>query len=359
MLKTTTRFNPSGYKNVSSFIDRHGQRRWRYRKSGFNSPLGTEYDSPEFLYRLGSAQRGLRPSDIPAGDGARPRGVPALRPVSGSVAEALRRWVSKPERKRHTGPSRMMTERAVQVLADALGNTLMADLSVSDIQAFMSSNAHRPTIANRCLGALRAALEDMVADGRIAANAAASVRRIEAETASYRTWGEADISAYLAYHKQGTVAHLALMLMLYTGANRRTAVGLGPHNLTADRFRYVRHQSSGATHLTAVDIPLHPDLREALRHAPAEVDTFLETALGTQRRASGLGNAMRDWCDQAGIGNCTSFGLRYACRRRLIEAGATEQEIAAVLGYSDTTTPHEAKGMGHRPALAGIMSEVA
>lgn len=359
MLKNTTRHNPSGHKNVSSFIDRHGQRRWRYRKSGFNSPLGTEYDSPEFLYRLGLAQQGLRSSDMSAGNRSTVEVAPAVGFLSGSVSEALRRWASRPERKRLTNRTRLATERAVEIVADALGCIPLAGLRVDDITAFMSANVHRPTTANRCLGVLRGALEDMVAEGKLTANPATSVPRILTTSKPYHTWEEADISAYLSHHKQGSVAYLALMLMLYTGGGRQAAVEFGPHNLTADRFRYVRHQTSGATQLTEVDIPLHSELREALRFAPAETDTFLATVLGTQRDAAGLGSAMRVWCDEAGISECTSFGLRYACRRRLIEAGATEQEIAAVLGYSDITMPHDAKGMGHRPALADIMSEAA
>ncbi|WP_414896537.1 tyrosine-type recombinase/integrase [Rhodovulum sp. YEN HP10] len=45
------------------------------------------------------------------------------------------------------------------------------------------------------------------------------------------------------------------------------------------------------------------------------------------------GNAMRKWCDEAGLDVCTSHGLRKACARRLAEAGATPHEIAAVTGH--------------------------
>jgi len=44
--------NPIGYEYVSSYLDRHGQRRWRYRKAGRTFQLGTEYGTPEFHDRL-------------------------------------------------------------------------------------------------------------------------------------------------------------------------------------------------------------------------------------------------------------------------------------------------------------------
>jgi integrase len=43
---------------------------------------------------------------------------------------------------------------------------------------------------------------------------------------------------------------------------------------------------------------------------------------------------MRSWCDAAGLPECTSHGLRKACARRLAEAGATPNEIAAITGHA-------------------------
>jgi integrase len=42
---------------------------------------------------------------------------------------------------------------------------------------------------------------------------------------------------------------------------------------------------------------------------------------------------MREWCDKAGLKQCSAHGLRKACARRLAEAGATGHEIIAVTGH--------------------------
>ena len=42
---------------------------------------------------------------------------------------------------------------------------------------------------------------------------------------------------------------------------------------------------------------------------------------------------MREWCDLAGLAECSAHGLRKACARRLAEAGATAHEIMAVTGH--------------------------
>src|SRR5262245_46493664 len=44
---------------------------------------------------------------------------------------------------------------------------------------------------------------------------------------------------------------------------------------------------------------------------------------------------MRDRCDEAGLAQCTSHGLRKGCARRLAEAGASVHQIAAVTGHTD------------------------
>ena len=42
---------------------------------------------------------------------------------------------------------------------------------------------------------------------------------------------------------------------------------------------------------------------------------------------------MRGWCDIVALPDCSSHGLRKACARRLIEAGATPHEMMAVTGH--------------------------
>jgi integrase len=42
---------------------------------------------------------------------------------------------------------------------------------------------------------------------------------------------------------------------------------------------------------------------------------------------------MREWCDAAGLPECTSHGMRKAIARRLAEAGATPHMIGAITGH--------------------------
>lgn len=126
---------------------------------------------------------------------------------------------------------------------------------------------------------------------------------------------------------------------------------LGPVNVRGGRIRYSRQKMKTRDGIL-VDMPIHPYLKTVLDALPEGQTTFLQTTHGKARSANGMGTAMRTWCDAAGIPQCTSHGLRKACERRLGEAGMKEQEIAAVLGFVNTTTPHLRLGMGNRRELA-------
>ena len=92
------------------------------------------------------------------------------------------------------------------------------------------------------------------------------------------------------------------------------------------RLEY-RCQKTAKTIGVLAGIPAHPDPANCLSDRP-----FLATAYGKSRSPDGLGNLMRDWCDKAGLSECSAHGLRKACVRRLAEAGAAAHEIMANTG---------------------------
>jgi hypothetical protein len=89
--------------------------------------------------------------------------------------------------------------------------------------------------------------------------------------------------------------------------------------------------SSGFT----LECPVHPKLAEAIKAVPSAHLTFIVTEHGKPFTAAGFGNWMRHRCNEAGLPQCTSHGLRKGLGRRLAEAQATERQIASILGHSD------------------------
>jgi integrase len=219
------------------------------------------------------------------------------------------------------------------------------------IKDMMAAKAETPNAANHVLRILRFLLDDAFEAGLIPHNVARDVKKFAVPTDGYHIWTEEEITAFYAVHPPGTVPHTCMTLMLYTGAARKDAVKMGWANVCGGRIIYSR-QAAKTCREVVVDIPIHSVLAACLELVPPDFEFFLQSVHGTAHTPGTLGNYMREWCDAAGIPHCSSHGLRKACERRLGEAGMREQEIAAVLGYVDTTTPHMRLGMGVRSELA-------
>jgi integrase len=64
------------------------------------------------------------------------------------------------------------------------------------------------------------------------------------------------------------------------------------------------------------------------------VKTLLVTNFGKPFTEAGFGNWMRERCDEAGLPDCSSHGLRKAIARRMAEAGMSPHQIQAITGHT-------------------------
>ena len=86
-----------------------------------------------------------------------------------------------------------------------------------------------------------------------------------------------------------------------------------------------------------VSILITPDLAKALDTAPSKGMHYVETSFGKAYTDKGFGAAVKRWVTEAGLPDTLSLhGLRKADGVRMAESGASENEIAAKLGHSDT-----------------------
>lgn len=310
------------FPGASPYTDRHGTRRWRFRRKRFSAELGTDYGSDDFVRRYEAALAGLRETGQVGRERSRP----------GSLAALVASWKRSP-RYRAWEPS---TRRAYGDVAERLreqhGAKLVAHLETRHVAALMAERADHPTAANRVRKVLGMLLDHAIELGWVQHNPARAARAYKIKGEGYHTWSEDEIARFYAVHPPGTTEHLAMTLVLYTGAARVDAVALGWANVRCGRIRYRRRKTRN--HAGAeIDIPVHPELASVLNELPRDAFTFLQTSAGASRSPNGLGNLIRTACDAAGLSGCSAHGLRKACARRLAEAGATPHEIAAVTGH--------------------------
>lgn len=80
-------------------------------------------------------------------------------------------------------------------------------------------------------------------------------------------------------------------------------------------------------------IPVHHALAAVIAASPCGNLAFLVPVPDAPFSSAGFGNLFREWCDAAGLPQCSAPGLRRAACRRLAELGCTAPQISAISGH--------------------------
>lgn len=309
------------YPHAKPYSDRHGKCRWRYRCKRFTAELGTAYGSDDFERRYQDAVN-LQKAKVGAG-------APRTKP--GTLDDLVAQFY------RLHFPNVQETTRAdyravIEPLRLEHGRKQVAHLKVRHVMAIKAKLADTPQQANKTLKRLSQLLDLAVKLEWRTDNPVKGVDHFKTDSTGFHTWDEGEIARFYEVHPLGSPAHLAMTLMLYTGAAKVDAVKLGKASVKDGRIVYRRQKTRKNPGGIEVNIPIHPDLAQALA-LTRDRFTFLETAHGKARSRKGLGTSMRKWCDKAGLPLCSSHGLRKAICRRIAEAEGTPHEIMSVSGH--------------------------
>ncbi|MHA7777229.1 tyrosine-type recombinase/integrase [Roseibium sp. M-1] len=222
----------------------------------------------------------------------------------------------------------------------AVGHHPFQKLRKSDVEASQMKRRETPAAADKLVKYLKALFNwalndlDLMARFPLPRNPAEGVSKIS-RSDGFHTWSASEIATFREHYPLGTTARLAFELLYNLGIRRSDLVQLGPGNLDGDTIKLVPQKGSKNELLV---LPIAKALAEALRHDPQDQETFLMTEYGKPFSSNGFGNKMRDWCDTAGLKQCSSHGLRKSAATVLAEAGATEYQLMAVFGWSDSKT---------------------
>ncbi|WP_299821328.1 tyrosine-type recombinase/integrase [uncultured Jannaschia sp.] len=310
------------FPGATPYTDRHGTRRWRFRKGGFSAELGKDYGSDDFAARYEAAMQGEKTRGL----------IGAERTVPLSFDALVASYYQSKEWLGLGDTTRRSYRGVIEAMRVEHGRKRIAGLKRRHVKALMAEKAETPAAANNRLKRLRQLLDHALDLEWIETNPARGVKMYELPQGGFHTWDEGEIVRFLDVHAPGTLAHRAMMLMLYTGASRKDACALGWGNIRGHRLIYRRGKTVKRTGIV-IDIPLHPDLVPVLDACPSDAFTFLQTRQGASRSPGGLGKEMRKWCDAADLPDCASHGLRKGIARRMAELGLSGPQIIAVTGH--------------------------
>ena len=301
------------------YDDRHGRERIYFRRKGYKDvALSGPLFSDEFWKSYQKAMNGPRPA------------IGAGRNKPGSMNEVIVAYYKSADFK-NLKPSTKSTYRGIiERFRKEHGEKAASRLQPRHIRQMMREKSDTPSAANNFLRILHLLMRQAIELELREDDPTQFVRKIKIKTAGFKSWQETDIEDYVKAHPAGTKAHLALMLLLYTGLRRSDVVRVGPQHIR-DGILTIKQTKTG----NDVSIPVHPMLATALKQCSRDQLVFLTTSFGKPYTPAGFGNWFRDVTDQAGLKGLTAHGLRKAIARRLAEAGCTPHEIMSITGHQN------------------------
>ncbi len=304
---------------VSEYTDRHGKRRYRFRRKGFaphhfQHPPGTE---------------GFR-IELAACMALEPRVVGLERAIPGSLADLIARYYGSPAFQGMKTSTQRMVRGQLERFREGRADRPVALVHTRHLDAILGKMAATPFAANNLRKRLKRLFAYAVKIEMRPDNPALATDGYKTRGTGFHAWDEADITAFRARHELGSRARLAMELLLWTDQRRADVVKLGRQHVRDGRLGIRQEKTE-----KMLWIKMAPQLVAAIDAMPASPHlTYLVTQLGASFTSAGFGNWFRERCDEAELKHCTAHGLRKAAARRAADIGATQQQLKAVGGWS-------------------------
>jgi integrase len=155
------------------------------------------------------------------------------------------------------------------------------------------------------------------------------VARVHTNKKSREAWPDHVVSKLLASPDQAL--RLAVSLLVHTGQREGDVIRMKWADIRDDEIFVVQEKTG-----TRVWIPLHRDLRVLLDQTPHVSDSILNSSLGRPFSSSqALYEKIKTALRKVGEGGYVPHGLRANAAVRLVDAGCTEDQAAAITGHRD------------------------
>jgi integrase len=327
-------------ENVTEYKDRHGKRRYRFRKKGlptysFRHAPGTR----EFMAEYEAASKAV----------AEPQPRFAAFTYDALIASYYRtpKWLAMKPSSRRTYQGIIERFRTTNGAKDA------RHVATAAIDAKLAKMAETPAAANNLRKTLAKLHRHAIKLGWRSDNPVTATDAYKAGK-GWHCWTEGEIAQFEARWPLGTRERLAMALLLYTALRKSDMVTVGRQHRRGEEF-HLRHEKNDSDTI----IPIAPPLGAALDAMPVTTMTYLVTEFGKPFTGNGFGNWFRDRCDMADLPHCSAHGLRKAMSRRLAEGGATSLEGRSITGQkTDKMFAHYAESANKREMAKAAMGKV-
>jgi len=334
--------------------------RYYYRAAGrakvrlHQEPGTTEFDDEVACARLGVPY--VPPGEKPA---AKPQAPQDVKPgtIDWLIAEYKRRTVGKISQGKWTRRANMLEEVAEHRFGKKkarTGGLPFLDLRRRHVLKIRDELRSTPGAQNEVIRAISPMFAWAIDNDLAETNPAAKIKMLYSGD-GYHTWTVSEVRQYEEKHPAGSKARLMLHLALYTGLRLDNLAILGRQHVRDGQLT-IRPGKTKKSSGVVVEIPVLAELQKTIDESETGNLTFLITEFGKPFTTNGLGNKMRDWCDQAKLHHCTTHGLRKAGATIAAENGATDEELMAIFGWTtkNQTTVYTKKARRKKIAAGAI-----
>jgi integrase/recombinase XerD len=322
-------------KFVNDFKDRHGKPRFYFRRPGFASvALPGLPGSVAFMQAYQAAL-----DKVPGAD------IGASRTVSGTFNALI---VAYYKHTAFTDDLALATQKMRRAIIEKFradyGERRITHLQRVHVEKLLSGK--KPHAQKNWLKAIRPLMGFAVSQNMCAANPTDGVKPTKArKSLGHMTWHDEQITMYRAHHPLGSMARLALELLLNIAARRGDAHWLGRQHISKGRLCWTPGKTK-RTSGKSLQVGIMPELQAALdaMQSKAELTFMLQDYGKPFASAASFGNKFADWCVAAGLKpvlcadgktrNYRAHGLRKAALRAMAHAGCSGSEMKAVSGHT-------------------------
>ena len=312
--------------NVTRERNRHGTVVYYYRVGKGPRVRLPDYGTDEFTEAYQAALKGQPVSHV---HGSRSAVVGTLRWLVTEYKQSthFRNEIGAMTQRRRDAIFAEMVEKS--------GDRKITDISERDIINAREKRAQ--TGAGHAANAFLKAVKPMFAyakmRGWIKTDPTRDVDFVKAKIIGHRPWEIEDVVAYEERHPVGTMANLAMRILLFTGLRRSDAIQLGKQHVRNGRVHFRPSKTKDSSGV-AVTFTALPPLVEAIEATKTGDLAFLVTEAGKPfKSGASFGNWFRDRCEEAGVPS-RAHGLRKTGPVLAAQAGATANELMAMWGWA-------------------------
>jgi integrase len=298
------------------YTDRHGRVRRYFRKPGCKAVvLPGVPGSAEFMAAYQAAL-------------GEPAPMPASSQGQGSVGALICEYLKSPAFTDLAASSKTLYRTILDRFGAQHGHRMVHDMPRAKVASYVYTiGAEHPAMANVTKAVLRKLLAHAVRTGYRNDNPVTEIDRYKSGT--HHTWTETELEAFERRWPLGTRERLAYALLLYTGQRVGDVVKMRRADIAGGAIAVVQQKTG-----TALSIPIHPELADAMRAGPSNGLTLIGDRYGRPIARNTLTLVVRKGAEKAGLPpKCVPHGLRKASMRRLAEGGASAKQIASISGH--------------------------